>query len=107
MRHQVLRRISLGISAGLALVALGYALTLLHDPANVATAPDSGGPDTSSQELFTRQCGGCHTVEELRASSGGGADAAAGLIRFLERHASASLEEDLQITAFLLREPAE
>lgn len=103
MRHQVVKRLTLALTAVIALSALLFAWLVRDEPASVPTR----GPSVSSDDermgaaLFERYCGACHAAADLRPALGSGAAARADWEQFLLDHGDADLEEDRHILDFL------
>jgi mono/diheme cytochrome c family protein len=100
MQHRIVRRVSLGLAAGLAAAAWVFAIALQNMAPGEPSAPDRSSAETPGAAAFAEYCASCH---EAREWSGGLPDAAtaAALITYLKDHGGASLPEDLLILQWL------
>jgi mono/diheme cytochrome c family protein len=108
MQHRIVRRVSLGLAAGLAAAAWLFALALRDLPPDTPPSEGRRSPEAPGAAAFARHCESCH---EAREWSGGPPDAAAAaaMVTFLDGHGEAPLAEDLLIVQWLVdsgeREP--
>lgn len=100
MRHLIVRRLTVGLGAGLVLVAAGFTW-LVYDPAPPAELPTAAEPEGAA--LYAQYCGSCHPSEgPLRtALAAGGADTRARFETLLQTHGRAAPAEDRMILEYL------
>jgi mono/diheme cytochrome c family protein len=101
MQRRIVRRVSLGLAAGLAAAAVAFTLALPDRAPGKPATVDRSSASTLGAAVFAEHCGSCHEAREMSRGLPDAA-AAAEMIAILEHHGGATLADDLLVLQWLV-----